>query len=529
MNIPVVSDTIKYAKLACGLRGFLHNKITLEESKQVISTRLQNREANFLSLVRQSIYENPRSPYLKLLNVAGCEFGDIEALVNKDGIEEMLSKLFAEGVYLSWEEFKGKKDVVRGTTRFRLRDRDLDNPFLHGYYYGRSSGSRSAGTRTIWDLNHELELAYYELAMLAANDALDTPIGQWFAPLPSLAGMNGILKHWVIGKPITRWFSPVTESQVRAGLRDKFATRYVIYGGRFWGADLVKPEYVGLAEAVKVAQWIAATNKEFGGCSLKTFVSPGVKVCQAAMENGIDIEHARLFVGGEPLSPAKRHQMEAAGVLIVPRYYISEVGFVGCGCPDASVSDEIHLFHDSVALIQHQRKVEHSKMQVNAFLFTSLLASSPKILLNVENDDYGIVETRSCGCLFDELGFKEHIHNIRSFAKLTGSGMTIMGSDFIRVLEEVLPYKYGGSAPDYQLVEEDSEGQTFLSLIISPDVGKVDEVDVINTVFRELRKGIHGGGLAAGFWSQENMLRVKRIYPISSSGKVLPLHLIKGK
>jgi hypothetical protein len=524
----IFSKVDAYTRLISDLRKFLRENISLEQSKRELSIRLQEREANLLNLMWQAIYANPKSPYFKLLRISACEFGDIEALVKKDGIEGMLSKLLADGVYLSWEEFKGKKDVVRGSSRFRLRDTDLDNPFLTAYYYGRSGRSRGTGTRIMFDLNHQLDIAYYDLLTLAAHNALDVPIGLWMSMLPSTAGINSILRQWVMGKPITKWFTPVTENQVRSDLGSRLFSRYVIYGGRLYGAKLAKPEYVSLAEAVKVAEWMAATKREFKGCSLKTFVSPGVKVCQSAVENGIDIEQTRLFVSGEPLSPVIKQQIEAAGVIVIPRYYITEVGYIGCGCPHAGASDDMHIFSDSVAVIQHKRKVEHSDIHVNAFLYTSLLASSPKILLNVESDDYGIIETRNCGCFFEELGFKDHIHNIRSFAKLTGSGMTIMGSDFIRILEVVLPHKYGGTAPDYQLVEEDSEGRTFLSLIISPEVGKLDEADVINTVLRELRKNVSAGNLAAGFWSQVNTLRVKREYPFSSCGKVLPLHLVNS-
>jgi hypothetical protein len=85
--------------------------------------------------------------------------------------------------------------------------------------------------------------------------------------------------------------------------------------------------------------------------------------------------------------------------------------------------------------------------------------------------------------------------------------MTIMGSDFVRILEQVLPDKYGGTATDYQLLEEeDAQGQTRLSLIISPSIGEIDNDDVIHTVLDELSHGIHGGRLAARFWSQVNTL-----------------------
>ncbi|MFC1872014.1 hypothetical protein ACFLYF_06440 [Chloroflexota bacterium] len=525
-RMSITSDAIKYSRLAFGLRSFLRNTISLEESKQVISARLRNRESNFLSLVQKGIYQNQNSPYLKLLRIAGCEFGDIESLVNRDGIETTLHKLLLEGVYLSWEEFKGERDVVRGGNRLFFKEKDFDNPFLPVYYQVQSSGSRSAGTRTTFDLTHQAEETYYELPLLAVNNALDVPMALGYPVLPAGSGIGSLLRYWKLGKPIARWFSPVDERQVRSSLQHRLAMRYIIYGGRLWGAKLVKPEYVTSAETVKVAQWMATTKKQFGGCSLSCYVSSAVQICRVIIENGLDIKGAHFFVAGEPLTEAKRKQIEATGASVNPRYTISEIGRIGCGCPGVGASDDVHLFHDSVALIQHQRKVGHTDMYVNAFLFTPLLPSTPKILINVESDDYGVMETRDCGCLFGQLGFDKHLHNIRSFSKLTGSGMTIVGTDFVRILEDVLPSRYGGAATDYQLLEEeDSQGQTHISLIISPEVGMLDDSDVVATVFRELRQVSHSGKLAAGVWSQANMLRVKRMYPLSSSGKVMTIHL----
>lgn len=524
----IVSDTAKYARLAWDLRGFLQGTITLEQSKQVISSRLRDRQSNFLSLVEKGIYQNPKSPYLKLLKVVGCEFEDIRTLVNRDGIETTLQKLLDTGVYLSWEEFKRKKDVIRGGNHFQFRESDFDNPLQPVYYQVQSSGSRSAGTRTTFDLSHQLELSYYRLPMLAVINGADFPLGSWKPILPGGSGIGNVLRQWKVGKPVTRWFSPVDEKQVRASLRDRLAMKYIMWGSRLWGAKLPKPEYVGLEKAVKVAQWMADTKKQFGGCSLICSVSPAVKLCQAALENGLDIEGTHFIVSGEPLTEAKRQQIEVTGASVVPRYAISEIGGIGNGCPFAGATDDVHLFHDSVALIQHRRKVEHSDIYVNAFVFTTLLSSAPKILLNVESDDCGIVETRSCDCLFGQLGFDRHLHHIRSFSKLTGIGMTIIGTDCVRILEEVLPFKYGGTAADYQLIEEeDKRGQTHLSLIIGPTVGIIDENAVIATVLTELRRNVPGGKLAAGFWSQGKTLQIKRMHPISRMGKVMTLHLMK--
>jgi len=67
-----------YWRLATGLRGFLKEPITLEQARAIIKERLANRERNLLTIVRRAIYENERSPYLKLLKLAGREYGDLE-------------------------------------------------------------------------------------------------------------------------------------------------------------------------------------------------------------------------------------------------------------------------------------------------------------------------------------------------------------------------------------------------------------------------------------------------------------------
>ncbi len=96
---------------------------------------------------------------------------------------------------------------------------------------------------------------------------------------------------------------------------------------------------------------------------------------------------------------------------------------------------------------------------MGALLFTTLLPTSAKVLLNFESDDYGVILTeRECGCPIGELGFERHLHTIRSYEKLTSEGMNFVGGDLLRLVEEVLPSRFGGGPPDYQLVEEEVDG-----------------------------------------------------------------------
>jgi hypothetical protein len=148
-------------------------------------------------------------------------------------------------------------------------------------------------------------------------------------------------------------------------------------------------------------------------------------------------------------------------------------------------------------------------------------------MLNVEIDDYGLVEQRSCGCRWDAFGFHTHMRDIRSYRKLTGEGVTLIGSDMERILEEVLPARFGGTPIDYQLAEEEDEkGFTRLTLLVSPRVSITDESAVVATVLAALQKGDAGAGISGAIWQQAGSLRVRREEPHSTSrGKLMPLHV----
>jgi hypothetical protein len=75
----VFSQMKMYSRFVWGLGGFFREPVTLQYSENIIRQRLQNRNENLLRLVKHAIYENPSSPYLPLLHLAGCEYGDFAA------------------------------------------------------------------------------------------------------------------------------------------------------------------------------------------------------------------------------------------------------------------------------------------------------------------------------------------------------------------------------------------------------------------------------------------------------------------
>jgi hypothetical protein len=97
----------------------------------------------------------------------------------------------------------------------------------------------------------------------------------------------------------------------------------------------------------------------------------------------------------------------------------------------------------------------------------------------------------------------------------------------IHILEEVLPARFGGSPLDYQLLEEeDEQGFTRLSLIVSPGIEIADETEVVEAVLDALGRGSGAAEVARANWSQAGTLRVKRMEPIwTGRAKLMPLHI----
>jgi hypothetical protein len=97
----------------------LRHPLGVEEARATLDRRLANREADFLWLVRNAVYAHSPSPYHRLLAHAGCEYGDLERLVRREGVEGALRVLLGHGVHVTVEEYKGHRPLVRGSLSLR--------------------------------------------------------------------------------------------------------------------------------------------------------------------------------------------------------------------------------------------------------------------------------------------------------------------------------------------------------------------------------------------------------------------------
>ncbi len=447
-------------------------------------------------------------------------------MVRSRGIEGTLLALRESGVYVSFEEFKGRAPLCRGEVSFPVSPGDFDNPFLSRQLLAETGGSTGAGRRIETDLEHLAAISPYLMVAKSIHGALGIPSALWRGPLPDGSGINNILRSACHGHLPDRWFTLSTPGY-RPAMRFRAADKVTVLAGRLFGRNVPVPEPLSLDGAGVIARWAGKAIAERGNCLIVTQVSRALRVAAASREEGISLEGAVFMVAGEPLTPGKERGIRASGARLFTTYGLAETGRIGMGCGSPEDGTDVHLMKDGFALIPYERRVPGPGISVPAFNITTLLPSTPKILLNVEVDDYGTLEERSCGCRLGELGFTEHLRGMRSFSKLTGEGVSLVGSEMMKILDEDLPARLGGSPLDYQLAEvEDEGGFTRLRLLVSPGVGPLDESVVLDTVMECLGRGSDAAGMARAIWNEAHSLQVERAEPVwSSRGKLMPLYL----
>ena len=161
------------AALALRLSYGLRRRIRVEEAREGVRRRLENRAANLLTVAKRAVYPNQDSPFRRLLELAGCEYGDLVQLVEREGVESALTELYRSGVYLTVDEFKGRVPAVRGSATVATGTDLLRNPLAGTHVLARSSGSRSAGTTTAFDLRFVRDCAANASLVLAARGGED--------------------------------------------------------------------------------------------------------------------------------------------------------------------------------------------------------------------------------------------------------------------------------------------------------------------------------------------------------------------
>jgi hypothetical protein len=518
-----------HLEFALGLGPFLRRRTTVDEAKLVVAEQLANREENFLRVLRTQVYDQPLSPYRALLAAARIGHADVERMVAARGLEGALHELFDAGVYVTFEELKGRAPIVRDGVELAADATRFDSPDVRAGLVVATSGSTGTPTRTQLDLHHIAQQAKHMLLGYHMQDLLDAPAALWRGMLPDSSGVGNILRHAHMGKPMDRFFVTSRVAENRPAWLYTLLTYLLPVLGRLHGEPFPWPRYVPLDDPLPIVRWLQTALAARGKALVRTGVSKAVRISLEAQARHVDLTGAVFFGAGEAPSPAKLAAIAASGARHVTIYPVTEVGLLGLACDNPLDGTDVHLMTNHVALLQ--RPVPVADRTVDAFCLTTLLPTSPKTLLNVLIDDCGIVETRACGCLLGQLGFAAHLRQIQSYGKLTGEGVTLIGSDVVHILEHVLPARFGGGPLDYQLVEEeDTAGLTRMVLHVDPSIAIADEAAVVETFLAAMRHGSPGTQNALGHLRDGRTLGVRRAPPLRGGrGKHLPIRTLGNR
>jgi hypothetical protein len=457
--------------------------------------------------------------YRHLFDWAGCEYGDVERMVLNDGPEATLRSLLHAGVYLSVEEMKGHKPAVRGSRSLAMSQDSLINPLSHPGVLSQSSGSRGNGTPLLYDLDFARECAMDLCAYLSARGGGAWRRAAWVSP--GTSAQFSILTMSISGFEPHRWFSQVHERDPGLAPRYRWSSNAIVLASRFVGRPIPKPVHVSMRDPTPIAGWLAETRREGHTPFLHCFASAAVAICDAASAIGVDISGSEFLVSGEPFTPMRQQATKSAGVRAFPRYSCTGVGHVAYGCEAGVQPDDVHLLSDLNVVVQPTETSDAAPLY-----YTSLSPHAALTLLNVSIGDTAVLSRRSCSCPLESIGWDTHLHTIRSDEKLTAGGSSLLDVDIVRILEHDLPAQFGGSAVDYQLVDDETaDGQPLIRLLVAPGVGDLDETEV-ERAFRDAIAAAGGAEhIMMSIWEAGSTLHVERRRPYSTpNGKTPHVH-----
>lgn len=504
------------------LRPFLRETTSVTEAHRRLERSLAGRANAFLAVVRRAILDHAGSPYRPLFQAAGIDAGAVERMVAQVGVEGALARLHDAGVFVTLEEFKGVRPIQRPGIEIQARAEDFDNPLSARDYEANTGGSGGNPRRILIGLDLLAHEADYHAGFYAAHGAEQWKAAMWLPAPPGAVGLKSVLIRARLGATVERWFAQ--NRGEHGGLRHRAFAGATRLTARTAGWRVPEPEYTPAPEARRVASWLAGQRAAGMGAILLTTPSAAVRTCGAAQAGGLDIAGTLFVLVGEPYTEAKAHVITSAGCTGAAHYAMVEAGLIGLGCRRGEAPDDVHLASDKVATIECPRRLDGNGASVNALFHTSLLGAAPKVMLNVESGDTGVIEERSCGCGELPASFRRHLHTIRSYEKLTSEGMHFLGTDLIRLMEEELVRRYGGRPTDWQLVEQEVDGLPRVTLVASPSIGDFDEGDARRTVLAYLRERGVGQRLMAEVWENGGTLAVVREEPfVTPGGKIQPL------
>lgn len=535
-NLKAPADAwVTLQNLRVGLRflyhlpRYLQARIDSESATAILADRLRTRDAAFLRQLELAVFSWPESPYLPLFTRARLGYRDAVELVRKDGVEQTLRLFLKEGIYLSVDEFKGRRELIRGNHCAQVSPKSFQNPESRYMVAASSGGSRSSGTPVLFDLEFIRSCAVNSRIVHELRGGSRWEKTTW--EVPGGGARFRLLKYSLYGPPIRAWFSQVDPAA--GGLHPvyRWSTRAMRWGSYLSRQQLPKPLFSPISEPRPLFDWIDQVRLQGRTPLVFTFPSSAVALAQWGAACGRDLEGVQFTVSGEPITAARLETIRSLGGTVGARYGSVETGPLAYGCLNPTAPDHCHFQSDLWAVIQAGEEGAALGLRERSLLITGLDPRAPFLFLNTSMGDEAHLTNGSCGCPLENMGWNLHVSGIRSIEKLTSAGMTFAGTDVIAVLEQNLPGKYGGIPTDYQLVEEEApDGRPLLKLLVHPRLGPLDAEAVREDFLAGLGSRTIVDRLMETAWREAGLLTVERRPPLQTKqGKVLHFHVLGSK
>ncbi len=516
----MLSEVFKYGRMVAAV--YQHLRSPLEADPEgVIRNCMERREDNFLAHAA-TVIARKEHPYAQMFGLAGCSYADLEASVRRHGLESTLEQLLAEGVYLTHDEFRGKKEIVRRGRHIPASISMWNNPASKGGYVQSSSGTSGRSVTT----NNSIAAARLgeSLGLLFLRE-FNVGKGVRVSVGPILPGYGLSLAVAVgrLASGFDRWFA--TGGVSWGNLHYRIITRLLVAEMRLLGLKVPNPLYLEQNDFLPAAEYISERLAAGEAAEMAGFVSAVARVAEAAVANGLDLSGCRALTFGEALTDAKREVIQSAGITVYPSYGTTDFGGIGLPCSQMTTGNCGHVQKYAIALIA--RKQETAWMEeVNSLYATSILPQSPRIFINAEIGDTGIIEKATCDCLFSQLGFDLQVRDIAAISKVTAQGVTIEVIELVPLLEEALPARFGGHPGDYQLCELEAGSQTEIVLRIAPGASREAPAEILKHFLAEVKR-VYGGSLSVVSWLHSAGIRAVVEPPVlTATGKFRAVRLL---
>ena len=367
-------------RLARRLNGFLAEPLSGEQASAVVAQGVEQRDARFLNKLQRCI-----SMKIPKARTGGfCRFVDVNmamsyGLWKPRGLDGALAKLAAAGVYLTFEEFKGRTPIVRGNTSFQFEPDDLKDPTFRAETTHQTGGTSGEPVRFGSSFELTEQRAIHWCLFFAANERLGAPLIFWtpgnsgsIGPQLACAKFNQRLDYWFVSQKMTR-ISDRAYTSARHWICRRFR-------------DFPNPRYVAYHDTAPVLEAVRSLLGEEGTVSVNTTPSAAVGLSLAAQEKGASLKGLVFLLGAEPLTPARRMTIEASGARTTPLYGSTEAVWTGGQCPFPQHGDEVHVLRDIHAVIPGPPDVD-ADPDMSRLLFTSLAPLTSKVMLNTDIGD----------------------------------------------------------------------------------------------------------------------------------------------